>query len=303
MAPTSVAATTTTTRSTTTTATPTTTTTAPTTTSTAAAATTTTHAPGSLLQRRDPPPAAVAAQLDVHEGGNGGEGACREAFGPGPEVVPQGWYEGGVDVVPLSGALFFCLPGFDPALPIVMSTDSPSGVRFTEEEPSLDEKNLLAIDSEHGANFYFWYPFPTDELGSYSIEAQQGDRAAATTFEVVDAEHATSDARPFIGPAGTEFRIGVAGFAPLDEVELHIYWIDPEDPGTYVYFDGTTFAGDYSYVTSIRVATDRSGRGSYAIATSLADPTGSYGLIVEPPPEGSMSWFDWDAEFIVERTD
>lgn len=113
-----------------------------------------------------------------------------------------------------------------------------------------------------------WRSEPGDPSGTYQITAQQGDLVAADSFEVIPPEDRGLSIEPTNISAGEVADIVLFGYEPLSDVGLHFYRLEGDE---------------YVYVGTETVTADADGWGSYALATSPTDPSGSYLVHTTPP--------------------
>jgi len=170
------------------------------------------------------------------------------------------------DEVEVGSSQSWCLPDFDPSLPIDIELISPAGEVETVTVASRDETNSASAAKGYdpwSENFASWLAFPTIDFGTYRVVASQGTVIAETTVEVVNASEAVMRIRPDSGPPGTAFTVGLAGFEPDSDVPLNLY---------------RAAIGDnfYTYATTLFVAADDSGRAVGVLETVPSDPIAQY---------------------------
>jgi hypothetical protein len=76
---------------------------------------------------------------------------------------------------------------------------------------------------------------------------------------------------PIVGPPGTNFRIGLAGFAPGSTVKLFLYLLRIQD-------------GGWTFLAILDPATmDQEGQALFSLHTEPDDPPGRYRVKTDPP--------------------
>lgn len=207
----------------------------------------------SLLKRRDAPPQGIKAQFEFFQEG---DGACRGLDTTRPAAVvelPQ----------PTIGMVFIiCFPGFTPNRPVQAEVQLPDG--------SSRQMQVREYDFNEGIAQWFWYSLPGDPIGTHTVRATQGSVRGAGSFTIT---RATTPrvlvAPPNEGPAGTTFRVGMAGFTPNSETLFYLY---------------RGIRGDrYEYLSSVVVRINATGEAIYPVTTRRDDPIGTYCFVFRGP--------------------
>lgn len=206
----------------------------------------------SPLQRRETPPGGVAAQFAV--GSLGAAPGCRMAVEAGDEIR-----------VAIGDRFTVCITYSAEPVDAAVEVTRPDGSSAT---PSLDSD---------GSSF-IWTVELGDPLGRYTVTAEQGSVRLAASFVVEVRRRPTMlDLAPLVGPPGTVFGVGLAGFPAHQQVQLDLYRFVGRDGGASLYEFRTTLSS---------VGTDARGEARFRLPTRPDDPQGAYCIV----PRG----VDWE---------
>jgi hypothetical protein len=203
----------------------------------------------SPLKRRDVPPEGVAAQLSYFRGGGG---VCvPERRNDQPRIV---MYNVQQEIATRSPICFMGL-----------AYDQDIDARVMLPDGTMRQKRIAG---ELCCHSWDWESLPGDPLGEYIISARQGRIQVTGTFTIIAATAPRILVLPPYAPAGTTFRIALAGFPPQQRVPLHLYRVGGEtcqEPPCW------------SYASALPPAQmDEHGETIYSLSTQPDDPRGGY---------------------------
>lgn len=208
-----------------------------------------------LLKRRDTPPEGVQRQVSISFGWGAG-GGCASGLDEPPEIeIGQPPYEVG-------WSMKLCIKGFAPHPPLDLELMRPDGSR---------RKHRIASSSTMPNRSRFewnWQTRATDQPGTYTMTAIQGERRAQLTFTLAAASKPRLwDVPGYRLAPGSAAEIHIAGYPPDIALTLHIY----RSGGT----EGCTWdAGCFDYYTTLTsITTSANGTAVMTIKTNPDDGT------------------------------
>ncbi len=131
--------------------------------------------------------------------------------------------------------------------------------------------------NDEGAAEWRWPAMPPGPRGVYSVAAEQGQRRATTTFELLSSSLRRVMVVPREARRGETFQIAVAGYEPNEHARLILLRKD----------------GDrWRYLTDVRpAATDANGEAVIAPETTPRDRPGQYMIAAADPNDPNVHFF------------
>jgi hypothetical protein len=228
----------------------------------------------SALRRRDSRPGDVKAQADYFSGGPPPVGQnCQfdtdpPTTGPAVKVGPT---------MELGEATTICLYNFTSGTTVRVEIRRPDGQAGVDQVPFSEP-----VGDEIPPNTVF-ATMAGDPVGTYTVTATQGSLQATAAFTVgyatlTNLVVAESPGRGVpSSPRGTPIRIGLAGWAPGQAIDLLLYHSASPDPS-----EGAGVAP--TFITLVPVVMDAHGQRLHVLQTRTDDPTGCYVVNSRPPP-------------------
>ena len=240
------------------------------------------RAQGSLLSRRDVASGGVPRLMAFTAGGpSASECDDRDAaeFDSPTVVVPEGTVDR-----PSVGVLAVTVP--NPICFFKFAPDEPIDVELTAPDGRRSFYQVCSSCADDGGGRLRWVGMPGDPLGRYAIVAKQSGVTRTGSFtlkppgerSLLVAEGWGATGRS--APAGSMIHIGLAGFAPGQQVRVSFYYATVRKP----------FDASGTHVASISLRMDDQGQRLYELVSRTSDPKGCYIIDTNPQYSVAVRW-------------
>jgi hypothetical protein len=166
------------------------------------------------------------------------------------------------------------------------ASEDPIDVEVTAPGGGRSSYEVCSSCAGDGGGRLRWVAMPGDPLGRYAIVAKQAGVTRTGSFtlkppgdrSLLVAEGWGATGRSV--PAGGTIHIGLAGFAPGQQVRVSFYYAAVRKP----------FAARATHVASVSLRMDGLGQRLYELASRASDPKGCYIIDTNPEYSVAVSW-------------